>query len=250
MDIWSILDHANKVWGLLAAVGCITWAARRLRKPDVVVEVARDPSTLPPGLLEAFRGLVAAARQALDAMPVPTEDRALEAREDLRTTANSDMASTVKRYRTVEDRIVALRLSVRNCSSNPIDGVRIYLESSWGSPVWRLWSVDIDGAFLTLDAVAEFRRGVHEAPNFVLPPLPPIPSKSVLQIIIYGDVRDCEVKVDAKDLKSRVEPVITAKSTRLVRAALSLQKDPWVVVGALVMLAYVVLKIWDDLGHR
>lgn len=249
MDLWTSLDRLNKVWGLLSAAGAVGLLARWLRRPGVYVDVDTDPSTLPPGLLQGTRDLAEVAQALAEAASAAPGEHVQEW-EDLKGSPAIQIVSNYDRYRSYRGEIDRLRLRVRNVSGNSAQGIRIYIEPRYGSSpaVKPVWGTEIKGSFLTPDQVKLFRDGVHYEPNFVFPELPVLPSKSEVEIAVWGVVdQTLQVKAECKETKCRVTYTLKVSATALGKAYVFLSQEPWLALWFAISAIVLVLTVFGNL---
>jgi hypothetical protein len=212
--IWNWLgENKPQLQGLAAVVaicGVILYLpslAFRWLQPQLEIRVTADESTVPLALEDWLRQSMSALRYlpgARDGQP--------DLYQSLRDLQTSGPLSPDRTLRLGVENPGRIRVDVVNQTDHVISGVRLRLDRAYPA-----WGVQLIASFLTPEEVTNWQRGSSaqkQGPGVVLPELPPLPPKSAVTVVAYGDVASAEVSVTG--------PSVSFKMIRAVRV-----EDKW-----------------------
>lgn len=203
----SALQGAAAVLVLIGAFVAAPTVIWRSLKPDLVIQVDPDQSTVPPHLLDWVRDVRSEIVEVLEDLPKVKKESWQKLRDLTASMSNEQLYG-------VGDNIARLHLEVRNQTDRVISGVRISLDH-----IYRIWSISAKGTFLTNEETQNFIGKVkptRSTSRLVLPELPPLPPKNSLEVILYGSVEDADVEVSAQGATTKVERIVEVENTWLV----------------------------------
>lgn len=182
------LQALASVVAILGALAAIPYFASKWLEPDLAVTVARDEVTTPPALKDWIRDV----SFELKSLPEPEAGkpdpylslRKLQASGPLKP-------GRFETFRT--DELSRIRIDVTNQTNRVMPGVRLRLD-----PAWPVWGIILQATFLTPDEITRWHKSLpaeRSEASLVLPELPPLPPRSSVSLVAYGDVATAEVAI-------------------------------------------------------
>ena len=193
--LWKWLEHNSSqlqglaaVAAILAALAAVPYLLSSWMRPELTIRVTADSPTVPP----ALKDWIDEALRTLRTLPAPADD-APDPYRSLRGLQRSGPLAPIRGESWRLSQPSRLRVDVANQADRVVQGVRLRFDRAYPA-----WGVTLAATFLTAEEVTSWEKGVSAekaGPTIVLPELPPLPPRSAVTIIAYGDVADADVSV-------------------------------------------------------
>lgn len=234
-----MLQAVAAILVILGAFLTIPRLLQRAFRPDLVLRIDRDQSTLPPDVKAWAES--AAIRLGVFAEEFGTTTITPEEEELLRgvdTLLGLSKQETAQRLQNWTGDFEALRLQIRNQTNRTLAGVRVRVDNAN-----HLWSVELQGNFITNREIEVFLKNLARGEirsGLVLPELPPLPAESVLDLILYLDTaRFAEAHISAQHVSTDIEEVIRLEDSWLV----TLYREPWLLLMLLSLMGLIIVPL-------
>lgn len=236
--LWKWLEsNSSQLRGLaavatiLAALAAVPVLLSKWLQPELTIKVTADSPTMPPALEE----WISNATLIFRTLPDSAAD-ALKPYRSLRDLQGTGPLDPIRRGSILGlSKPGRLRVDVANQVDQVIPGVRLRLDRAYPA-----WGVTLAATFLTAEEVAAWQKGVSVekvGPTMVLPELPPLPPRSAVTIVAYGDVTDAEVSATVPGVSFNLIQTVRVEDKGLI----SLILRPYWIPLALLLVAVTLL---------
>lgn len=216
MNVWRWVARNSKALQgvaalviLLSSIVAVPTVIWRWLKPDLVLRVDPDTSTIPPDLVEWIGDLSEVLEETIKDLPNReggSRDKLVKLASFMTTERLSQLYGSSMLGR--------LLVEVRNQTDHTVSGVRVSLNDVYG-----LWRATVRGTFLTDQEAEVFLAKIkpfEKSDRMVLPELPPLPARSVFQIVFYGKVEHAEPEISAQGATAKIERVVEVEDGWIV----------------------------------
>jgi len=245
--LWGwVQENSAALQGIAAIVFIIgvfitipSFVTKALR-PDLVVRVNIDDSTIPPDMIQFNKDVSHLLNWDADTFQVIKEQN--------KKLADILDDPVLKRLDTPSLEFDKARVEVINQSNSVISGLRIRFDN-----VFSLWGVDISGTFLGETEVDRFKAVLKDGikgNSIILPELPTIPPNSSIEIILFGNLDLLKPTITTVGHSFSVTEIVEVENGFLVGWY---QKPIYAVSFLLIFLPFILSilgVIWTNVRRR
>jgi hypothetical protein len=114
------------------------------------------------------------------------------------------------------------------------------------------WGVTLAATFLTGEEISAWQNRVSDersGPTIVLPELPPLPPRSAVTVLAYGDVSDAEVSATVPGASFKLIPTVRVEDSGLIALILRPEWMPFA-LGALGIVFLLAFAIFENVSYK
>lgn len=245
--IWEwIQENSTALQGVAALVVVIgaliaiqSYVSKAIR-PDVVIRLNIDVSTVPPDLIDFNKDV----SRLFNLKGYEFE----ELKGSKRLLADLLNNPVAKRLDTWGNPFDKARIEIINQSEDVISGLRLRLDN-----VFNYWGFEISGTYLEPAEAAKFKDLFSEDVSnktIIFPELPTMPPNSSLEIIIYGDIDSLNPSITAVGQSYIIKNVVEVEDGFFI----DIYENPYrylaVAIGFTPLFLVVLSLIWAKVRKR